>query len=104
MSLALWRELIAESLSEHGVIATDDQVALIAEDAIGIAEGIREHSYQPENPMISELAESKAALKREQDKATCQTCKGTGYLISYGPYHSSESSCWKCRGDGRHTP
>lgn len=104
MSIELWKELIGESLDEHGVTASSDQIALIAKDAMGIAEGIREFSYQPENPMISELAASKAALKREQEKIICQTCKGAGYLISYGPHHSSESSCWKCRGDGRHAP
>lgn len=102
--LNIWKELIDESLAAHGVVATDEQISLISEDAMGIAESIREHSYQPENPMISELAESKAALKREQEKVTCSICRGAGYLISSGPYHSSESSCWKCRGDGRHTP
>lgn len=104
MSVELWKELIGESLDSHGVTATAEQIALIAEDAAGIAESISEYSFRPADPMIRELADTEAALKREREKVTCRTCTGTGYLISHGPHHSSESSCWKCRGEGRHTP
>lgn len=104
MSIDLWKELISESLDNHGVSASAEQIASIAEDAAGIAESIREYSFCPADPMIRELEDTKAALERERDKVTCSTCKGTGYLISNGPCHSSHSSCWKCRGDGRHAP
>ena len=35
MSAELWKELIGESLDNHGVTATAEQIALIAEDAKG---------------------------------------------------------------------
>jgi hypothetical protein len=101
-SLDLWKELIAESLCEHGVTATDEQVALIAQDAVGIAESISEYSFRPADPMVRELAESQAALKREQEKVVCSPCKGSGRIYTAGPYHGSDSQCWKCRGEGRH--
>lgn len=101
-NLDLWKELIAESLDEHGVTATAEQIALIASDAAGISESIGEHSFHPADPMIRELADSKAALKREQDKVACSPCKGTGRIYTPGPYHGSDSQCWKCRGEGRH--
>lgn len=103
-SLDLWKELIAESLEQHGVTATSEQIGLIAEDAAGIAESISEHSFHPADPMIRELAESQRELKRERDKVTCLPCRGSGVITTSGPYHGSTSQCWKCRGEGRHTP
>lgn len=103
-NLDLWKELIAESLCEHGVKATSEQIALIASDAQGIAESISEHSFHPADPAIRELAESQAALKREKDKVICSPCKGSGSIYTAGPHHGSTSQCWKCRGEGRHAP
>jgi len=103
-SLDLWKELIAESFCEHGINATQEQIASVAQDAQGIAESISEHSFHPTDPAIRELAESQAALKREQSKVTCLPCKGAGRIYTSGPYHGSESQCWKCRGEGRHIP
>lgn len=103
-SLDLWKELIAESLEQHGVTATAEQIDLIAEDAAGIAESISEHSFHPADPMARELAESQKALKIERDKVTCSPCRGSGTITTSGPYHGSTSQCWKCRGEGRHAP
>lgn len=100
----LWKELIAESLEQHGVAATAEQIDRVAEDAAGIAESISEHSFRPSDPMVRELAESQAALRREQSKVTCAPCHGSGVITTSGPHHGSTSQCWKCRGEGRHTP
>ncbi|UZJ58600.1 hypothetical protein OKW98_18660 [Pseudomonas sp. KU26590] len=103
-SIDLWKEMIAESLEQHGVMATAEQINLIAEDAAGIAESISEHSFHPADPMVHELAESQKALKREREKVACVPCHGSGFIETSGPYHGSTSQCWKCRGEGRHTP
>lgn len=103
-SIELWKEFIGESLDEHGVSATAEQVALIARDAQRIAEGLSEHSYRPCDPTVRELAETQAKLKAEREKVVCVLCKGSGRIYSQGPYHGSDSQCWKCRGEGRVAP
>lgn len=60
--------------------------------------------YQPESPIIGELADAKRALRAEQEKVICRVCNGHGRITSQGPYHSSNSQCHKCNGDGKHKP
>lgn len=43
-------------------------------------------------------------VRREREKIICRECNGRGRIITQGPYHSSNSQCWKCRGAGRHAP
>ena len=50
----------------------------------------------------NEIAELKKQVQAERDKIQCKPCGGKGYIVEYGPCHSSESTCWKCRGNGRH--
>jgi hypothetical protein len=60
--------------------------------------------YQPENPMVGENARLERALKVERDKVGCLVCFGRGRIKTQGPYHSSNSQCWKCHGEGKHAP
>jgi hypothetical protein len=99
-----WLECIAEALSEAGVTATDVQIKEIA----GFVEGAHENYgmafYQPENPLIGELAETKRKLQVETQKVHCKECNGSGQIGINGPYHSSVSQCWKCNGEGKVSP
>jgi hypothetical protein len=104
MSENYWEECLAESLDEHGVTATKEQLALIAKDVAGAHECYGMSFHQPENPLVRELDVTRAALKREQEKVGCKVCKGSGRIISHGPYHSSNSQCDKCHGEGKHQP
>jgi DnaJ-class molecular chaperone len=101
-----WQECVAQSLDEHGVTATDEQINAIASDIEGAHENYGMAFYQPSGPSQSErdLKEAQRKLRAEQEKVTCRECKGRGRIILNGPYHSSNSECHKCRGEGRHAP
>lgn len=51
-----------------------------------------------------EADDTRKELKRERELVTCRECGGNGSITIPGPYHSSTSSCWKCRGHGRLDP
>lgn len=101
-----WEECIREALDEAGIRATDEQIDIIVEwvegahENYGMAHG---HDAIP-NPLRFEVNELKQKLKREQEKVICVECSGSGRIISYGPYHSADSECYRCRGEGRHLP
>lgn len=101
-----WFETLAESFVEHGITATDEQIALVANDVQGSHEnyGLAFPTPSGPHPLQRELDDTKKKLRKEQDKIVCRECWGEGRLISYGPYHSGNSQCWKCRGEGRHAP
>ena len=98
-----WLECVSIACDEAGVVATKEQLERIAGDVesahqnYGMAHG---HSCIP-NPLIKELDETKKALRKEMDKIVCRECGGTGRIISQGPYHGSDSQCYKCNGDGK---
>ncbi len=54
------------------------------------------------DPRNEEIKNLRKNLEREKNKVHCETCNGAGRVTSYGPSHSSDSECWKCRGEGRH--
>lgn len=99
-----YAEGLAESLEEHGVKATSEQIKAIAKDVVLFAESIGQAFYVPEDPGIREADLLRKELERERAKVICRVCNGTGNNISHGPYHSSYSTCWKCNGNGRHAP
>lgn len=99
-----WRECIAEALSGAGVQATVDQIKMIALD-VKIAHQNYEMAFpQPESPYLREIANLETKLRVECDKVSCKECNGTGRIISYGPVHSCDGECWKCRGVGKVRP
>lgn len=100
-----WGECISEALEDAGLPATPEQISTIASWVEGAHENFRTaFGYDAiPNPLTEENTKLKRELKREQDKIICAECKGEGRLINHGPYHSSDSECWKCRGEGRHS-
>lgn len=102
--LDYWVECIAQSCLDHGVTATAEQIALIAEDVKVWGECRELACGVPENPLIREVEEAKRALDVERSKVHCRTCNGTGRTHTYGGTMMSDSPCWKCRGEGKHLP
>lgn len=70
----------------------------------GAAENEGQAFHAPENPMIERNNLLERQLKWERDLWPCETCKGRGRIITPGPYHSSDSPCWKCHGEGKYHP
>jgi len=99
-----WEECLAQSIEEHGVTVTREQLTAIVRDVEGAHDCYGMAFHVPENPLIGELQRARAELKTEREKVFCRTCDGRGRLISAGPYHSSDTQCWKCGGEGKHAP
>ncbi|MCP4900069.1 MAG: hypothetical protein GY906_24125 [bacterium] len=102
----IWQETVASSFDEHGIAATTDQIAKVADDVRGTQENWELVSYTPTGPsqLQKDLTEANRQLDEERRKTTCRECHGIGHITSYGPCHSATSQCWKCRGEGRHLP
>ena len=101
MSREYWVICLGEILSDHGIEATSEQIEAIASDVDSCSSKQGQHSHTPEHPAVRESAELTRKLKLEQSKVFCVTCQGTGRLIeSISSSHSSNSSCWKCGGNG----
>lgn len=96
-----WCDAVSESLEEHGVTATREQMAAVARDM----EMAREHEsqafYVPENPLIGENQRLAKALKEEQDKIGCLECNGRGNVTTDFGVRSSTSPCDWCNGEGK---
>lgn len=95
-----FKECLASSFDEHGVVVTKEQLDLIAADVTISHENIGMAFYQPENPLEAEVDKLSRALKIEQDKVVCKECWGGGRITEQGPCNSSNTDCWKCRGEG----
>jgi len=101
-----WLECIEEAFDEAGIRATPEQIKSVTEavegahEHYGMAHG---HDCIP-NPMETENKILATALKVEKSKEFCRECDGRGRIISGGPCHSSDSECWKCRGEGKFIP
>lgn len=81
-----------------------DKMAEIA-DALNTSQDCMSMAfYTPENPLIDQNDRLQKALKIERDKVGCLVCLGRGRIETQGPYHSSNSQCWKCHGEGKHAP
>lgn len=91
-------------MDEAGVIATPDQIREIAQGVAGAVENVGMAFHYPENPAISREAELERQLKIERSKIVCRTCFGNGRIVTHGPYHSADSGCWKCHGEGKVIP
>lgn len=105
-----WNEVISQSLDDLGIKLTDAQIDSIAADVECSHENYS--MYSGSDVADANLAatnkrerdELEAKLRTERDKIICREYNGHGWITSIGPCHSSTSSCWKCKGDGRHSP
>ena len=103
--LDYWRESVQSSLDVHGVTATEAQILAIASDMELSHESVGMAFHVPSgNPMQSEIDELRREMEAERSKTMCGECGGLGFIVTPGPYHSSESECFKCRGAGRCAP
>lgn len=98
-----WEECVSLAFDEVGIVATREQIATVAEaveaghENYGMA-----HGYdQIPNPLMEENDRLCEALKTERSKVVCGECGGRGRIITYGPYHSADSTCYKCHGEGK---
>lgn len=102
-----WQEAVASSLEEAEVAATTEQCAAIASDMSLASENYpMAYGYDVADCNLraardKEIEELRKELRDERNKVVCAECRGKGYIIEQGPYHSSMSSCAICRGDGR---
>jgi hypothetical protein len=101
-----WEECISEALHDAEISATKDQIEIIASWVEGAHENYgMAHGYDCiPNPTEEENKQLRQELKIEREKIDCDVCNGEGRIITQGPYHSSNSQCWKCNGEGRVTP
>lgn len=101
-----WRECVSESLEDAGIVATKEQIETVtswvegAHENFSMAHG---HDCIP-NPLVSENESLKRELSNERNKVVCRECNGHGRTTTQGPYHSSNSECYKCRGEGKVNP
>ena len=108
-NLTYWLDAVNGSLEEAGVAATPAQAFIMAENlqVCSANEGLWTGSDVADSNCRAarqeELADLKRQLREEQDKVTCRACGGSGTIREQGPCHSSETSCTRCRGTGRHS-
>lgn len=105
MSGEYWQECVECALEDAGITATDEQVKIVVETVQGSHENYgmyHGHDCIP-NPLALENEQLKKELTAEKDKVLCKECNGLGRITESGPYHSSESQCMKCKGEGRHS-
>jgi hypothetical protein len=101
-----WGECIAEAFEDANITATEEQISIVSSWVEGAHDNYSQahgHDCIP-NPLRAEVDKLKSELHEERRKIQCRECRGTGRIVSQGPYHSSESSCHICRGEGRHLP
>lgn len=98
-----WRECVDEAFADAGIEASEAQ----RENVAGWFESAHSnYGMAFGNPSAgerdrSEIDDLKRKLRQAQEKVPCHTCNGRGRIITPGPYHSSDSQCWKCHGEGR---
>ena len=83
---------------------TDAQKGHVGGAISGAVENVGMAFYTPENPMIERNRTLERQLAWERELWPCEKCKGRGRIITPGPYHSSDSQCWKCNGEGKYHP
>lgn len=99
-----WRECMSCAAEECNLVLTEEQLSYLAETAEGARENYGMAFYQPESPYPSEIKALEDRLAKEVSKVVCRECWGDGRITTQGPYHSSNSQCWKCHGEGKVQP
>ncbi len=64
-----WEECVADSLQEHGVEASLEQIKLIAKDIEGSHDNIGMAFHVPENPLIHDMKKLERKRKEERKEA-----------------------------------
>ncbi len=98
-----WLECIDCAFDEAGIDATEEQKQHVA-DSVRVSHenyGMAFYSPPAGEHYRSEIDRLNRELKKERDKRHCRECDGRGRIITPGPYHSSDSQCWQCHGEGR---
>lgn len=87
---------------------TEEQQATMADCLMRWADGFNEFSPRGQgcipNPETDRADKAEKELKIERRKVHCRECSGSGRIYTPGPYHGSDSQCWKCQGEGKHLP
>ncbi len=102
-----WIECISEAFDDAKLDATPEQIYTVASWVEGAHESydIALGHDVISNPLLEDNDKLRRELKIERDKVSCQVCHGEGSItISVGPSHFSTSECWKCVGEGKHSP
>jgi DnaJ-class molecular chaperone len=97
-----YKECIEEAFEDAKITATKEQMDTVISWVEGAAEneGLATGRECIPNPVQLENEALKSNLEREKEKAICPACNGHGRIVTQGPCHSSDSECFKCRGDG----
>lgn len=101
MARDYWKECIAEYAEGCGLVLTEEQLVWMADGVAGAHENYGMAFYQPQSPLIDEVATLKRELTRERSKVVCLECRGSGVFFQQGPYHSASGRCFKCNGEGK---
>ena len=98
-----WKACLEASFDEHGIIVSDATLAAIAED-MQMAREMESEScgyLSIPDPRDTEIKTLKRSLETEMAKSFCITCQGTGRITESSGVRSSNTQCWKCRGEGK---
>lgn len=93
-----WKIAVEESLGEHGIKATPEQIEAVANDMM------RAHEMEGEatgrcfiaNPLDEEVRKLKAALKKTEELSKCPLCYGEGTIWSE---RLGRRTCQRCGGN-----
>jgi hypothetical protein len=99
--LDYYKECIEIAAGDCGLTITPEQVEFLAGAVEGGAENIGTAFHTPDSPLIGENARLRRELSQERAKVVCKDCGGRGRIFTPGPYHSSDSQCGTCHGDGK---
>ncbi|MER9196401.1 hypothetical protein NKI13_24470 [Mesorhizobium australicum] len=105
-----WDECISIAADECGLTLTKEQLDCLSgsvrsgHENYGMASGNDVASSNLWADVKREKDGIAKELHREQNMITCKPCKGSGSITTFGGTFQSTSSCWKCRGHGRHDP
>lgn len=99
-----WRIAVEEALDAAQLVASKDQIDSIAQ---AMADAHEMHSeahghHLIESPLAADVRRLNRALEYERTLIHCRECDGRGRIVTHGPYHWSDSYCFKCQGKGRH--
>ncbi len=91
-----WKECISEAFDEAKIVATQEQIATVADFARGAHE--TQHMtcglHKGPDPIHEENRRLKGKLRDERNKTPCRNCRGTGI-------NEFKNDCRGCNGTGR---